>query len=102
VFANASARVQLSDAATRGDRITVYWNVRYVKQFYRGWESQATSADRLIIPSQLSHSAALTYKLAGKLSTTLEAHNITDAKLFDFYGAQRPGRAFFAKWTYEY
>lgn len=102
LFASGSARLRGERLLVDGDSLELVWNLRYVHSFYRGWESQATSADRLIIPSQLSHSAALTYKLAGKLSTTLEAHNITDAKLFDFYGAQRPGRAFFAKWTYEY
>jgi outer membrane receptor protein involved in Fe transport len=102
LFASGSARLQRERVLVANDSVELTWNVRYVHAFYRGWESQATSADKLMIPAQLSHSAALSYKLAGQFSTTLEAHNLTNEKLFDFYGVQRPGRAFFAKWTVEY
>ena len=102
LFASASARLHQEQVLVANDTVEFTWNVRYVHSFHRGWESQATGADKLTIPAQLSHSAALSYKLAGKFSTTLEAHNITNEKLFDFYGVQRPGRAFFAKWTFEY
>jgi vitamin B12 transporter len=77
-----------------------------VHAFPRGWESQATNAtEKLTIPSQVTYGLALSYVLYGpklRLGTTLEAQNLTDAKLFDFYGVQRPGRAFFAKWTLDY
>jgi len=101
-FASGSARVHGQQVLVADDAVELVWSVRYVGSFHRGWESQATSAAKLTIPSQLSHSAALTYRLSGTFSTTLEAHNITDAKLYDFYGVQRPGRAFFAKWTLNY
>ncbi|HTU63205.1 MAG TPA: TonB-dependent receptor [Polyangiales bacterium] len=102
LFASGSARLSRERVLVASDSVELTWNVRYVHAFHRGWESQATTADKLTIPAQLSHSAALSYKLAGKFSTTLEAHNLTNEKLFDFYGVQRPGRAFFAKWTVEY
>ena len=53
-----------------------------------------------VIPSQLLHSLALTYVLRNgptTLSWTLDAQNLTDARAFDFYGVQRPGRTFAAK-----
>ena len=34
-----------------------------------------------------------------RLSLTLEVANLTDARVFDIFGAQRPGRAYFAKIT---
>ena len=102
LFASGSARLSREEVLVANDSVELTWNVRYVHAFYRGWESQATASDKLTIPAQLSHSAALSYKLAGRFSTTLEAHNITNEKLVDFYGVQRPGRAFFAKWTIEY
>ena len=101
-FASGSVRLHGEQVFVAHDSVELTWNVRYVHAFFRGWESQATSADKLTIPSQQSHSAALSYKLARKFSTTLEVHNLTNEKLFDFYGVQRPGRAFFAKWTIEY
>jgi vitamin B12 transporter len=85
------------------DAVDLTWNLRYVHDFPLSWESLAQQAmTKPTIPSQVSLGAALTYSLAGKFATTLEAQNITNAKLFDFYGVQRPGRAFFAKWTLDY
>jgi hypothetical protein len=34
---------------------------------------------------------------SGRLSTSVEVQNAMDAKLFDNYGQQKPGRAYFAK-----
>jgi vitamin B12 transporter len=102
VMASGSARLHREQLLLPNDALELTWNVRYVHSFYRSWESLAVGAVKPVIPSQVSHSAALTYRLADKFATTLEAQNITDAKLFDFYGVQRPGRAFFAKWTVDY
>jgi hypothetical protein len=103
LLANGSARLHGEHLLIPDDAVDLSWSVRYVHSFYRGWESLAVSAqDKPIIPTQISHGAALTYRLAAKFATTLEAVNITNAKLYDFYGVQRPGRAFFAKWTLDY
>ncbi|WP_437755175.1 TonB-dependent siderophore myxochelin receptor MxcH [Sorangium sp. So ce1389] len=100
LFANGSARVQLREVAAPRDEIAVTWNTRYVHGFFLGWERNGRREDKARVPSQLLHSLALTYvaRLAPRtLSFTVEAHNLTDEPAFDFYGVQRPGRAFFSK-----
>lgn len=103
---SGSARLHGKNLIVSNDVASLSWDVRYVHAFPRGWESQATNAtEKLTIPSQVTYGLALSYVLYGpklRLGTTLEAQNLTDAKLFDFYGVQRPGRAFFAKWTLDY
>ena len=104
VFANASARVQLSDVATRGDRVSLYWTMRYVKQFYRGWESLGLAEFKQFVPAQLVHSIGLGYVVSGpngRISTNIELSNITDETTYDFFGVQRPRRALYAKTTLE-
>jgi len=57
------------------------------------------------VPAQVSHSVALTYGTdVFELPITLSAEfqNLTDEKLHDFYGVQRPGRAFNAKLVVEF
>jgi hypothetical protein len=52
--------------------------------------------------AQLSYTAALTYALPlgqTKLSASVEVQNLTDARVYDFFGVQRPGRAVFGKVT---
>ncbi|HEX5660750.1 MAG TPA: TonB-dependent receptor plug domain-containing protein [Polyangiales bacterium] len=101
--ASGFARLHGEAVLLANDAVDLTWNLRYVHAFPLSWESAARRAmERATIPSQVSLGAALTYSLAGRFATTLEAQNLGNAKLFDFYGVQRPGRAFFAKWTLDY
>ncbi|WP_437608193.1 TonB-dependent siderophore myxochelin receptor MxcH [Sorangium sp. So ce834] len=100
LFANGSARVQLREVAAPRDELALTWDTRYVHGYFLGWERNGRRDDKARVPSQLLHSLALTYiaRLAPRtLSFTVEAHNLTDEPAFDFYGVQRPGRAFFSK-----
>jgi TonB family protein len=104
LFANGSARLLFRRIATARDEISFVWNTRYVHEFYRGWESVGDRAFKQVIPAQLLHSVALTYTTRGDgltVSFTGEAQNLTDQRAFDFYGVQRPGRAFYFKSTLE-
>jgi outer membrane receptor protein involved in Fe transport len=104
-FANGDARVQEDDLFLDGDRLTLSWDTRYVHEFFEFWESAGTRSSKRVVPSQLLHNAGLTYRLRrGEqvLSWTAELTNLSDARAFDFYGAQRPGRAFFVKMSLEF
>jgi vitamin B12 transporter len=102
LLANASASVGASRLLRKGDRLSLDWYTRYVHEFYRGWESVGLAAFKQSVPAQLSHTAALTYALPlgqTKLSASVEVQNLTDARVYDFFGVQRPGRAVFGKVT---
>jgi hypothetical protein len=71
-----------------------------VHSFFRGWESVGLRDQKQVIPSQLLHTLGVGYLVRGDrvhVSTTLEVSNLTDEPAFDFYGLQRPGRAFYLK-----
>lgn len=105
LFVNGSARFQLRDVAAANDELALTWNSRYIEEFFRGWESVGLRAFKQTVPSQLLHSLALTYLVAGEsvaLSFTGEVQNLTDQPAFDFFGVQRPGRASYFKTTAEF
>jgi outer membrane cobalamin receptor len=105
LFANGSVRVNFRGAAVARDRLSFEWNTRYVHGFYRGWESVGLRSFKQTVDAQLLHSAALTYVVQGEhltLGFTGEVQNLTDAAAFDFFGVQRPGRAFYFKTTAEF
>ncbi len=105
LFANGAARAQLRDIAADSDELALAWNTRYVHEFFRGWESVGLREFKQTVPSQLVHSLALTYLVysdPAALSFTAEVQNITDQPAFDFFGVQRPGRAFYFKTTAEF
>ena len=98
-FANASARVALPGVFKTDDNLSFVWYSRYVHDFFRTWESLGLRQFKDTIDSQLTHSLGLTYRVSDKrdLSFTGEIQNLTDAKVFDLFGVQRPGRAAFFK-----
>lgn len=104
LFANGAARAQLKGVFAPRDEIALTVSTRYVHEFFRGWESLGLRDSKQAIPSQLVHSLVLTYLVRGPrvtVSSTAELHNLTDERVFDFFGVQRPGRALFFKTTLE-
>lgn len=101
LFANARAAFRLPDLFASGDSLTFGWDTRYVHEFFRGWESFGHRALKDKVPSQLVHGLSISYRVSGPASvtTTLDIHNLTDERVFDFFGVQRPGRSFFLKLT---
>lgn len=104
LFANGAAQLHYGRVDGKDDEVTVAWNTRYVHGFFRGWESVGLVEWKQVVPSQLLHSLAATYLIrepAFDLTVTVEVQNLTDERAFDFFGVQKPGRAFFVKTTVE-
>jgi TonB family protein len=105
LFANYSARFQPRDVLTPRDEVSLSWNTRYVHDYFRGWESIGLRDFKQTIPSQFVHGASVGYLVQSartRLTTALDVQNITNETVYDFYGVQRPGRAFYAKITAEF
>ncbi len=81
--------------------VSPYYYGRYVHRFPRFWEGLGDTRFKSIIPSQLTHDIGVSFisELGGTLS--IDLRNVTDARIFDFFGVQRPGRAVFAKLTFD-
>ncbi|XXY22331.1 TonB-dependent siderophore myxochelin receptor MxcH [Sorangium sp. So ce216] len=104
LFADASARLQWPEPFHRRDALTLTWSTRYVGEFFLGWESAGAGDEKHTVEPQLLHTLALAYAVQSggrSVSGSLEVHNLTDQRAFDFYGVQRPGRAAYAKLVLE-
>jgi hypothetical protein len=101
---SSQAFVRYPNLIHSGDHVELFWNLRYVRQYLLGWESAAVDAARKDVPKQVVQGTGLTYATrgpGGQLTSTLEVNNITDERVYDFYGSQRPGRAFYLKLTFD-
>ncbi len=101
-FANLTANYQIPEPFNNADNLNIFLGNRYVHQFYRGWESVGLERFKDEIPSQLTQNLGVTYDFpfqSTRASITGEVQNLTDAKLYDFFGVQKPGRAFYIKIT---
>lgn len=99
-FANTSGSYAFSKLSEKSDEWTLFCSVRFVNEFFRSWESAGRLDTKQTIPNQFTQNLGLTYsKLFGtkKLSITGEIQNLSNANVFDFFGVQRPGRAFYLK-----
>jgi outer membrane receptor protein involved in Fe transport len=102
MFGSWGARLHFGGFPGTGDFIEPFYFGRYVHSFFRAWESQGDPAFKATVPSQVSHNLGLTWIANPDLAhvtATLEMQNLTNAKLYDNFGVQRPGRAIYLKLT---
>ncbi|WP_146746545.1 TonB-dependent receptor [Sinomicrobium soli] len=105
LFANGGAYYQLKNMVRTNGELSIFWNTRYVHPFYIGWESAGLPQYKAQTPKQFTHAIGATQKMKFKTvetALTLEMQNLTNAKVFDLYGVQRPGRALYLKLTTQF
>lgn len=103
-FANWFARLRLSGVPDTRDLLELSYDARFVEGYTVGFESAGIAEFQLRVDSQITHNLGLTWSLDrdfGKTSLSLEITNLADAQVYDRFGVQRPGRAFYAKLTAE-
>lgn len=105
LFGNVALRVQQQGAFVARDEIALAGYLRYVHEFFRGWESVGLVEYKQVVPGYLVPSAGIVYGVEGQHATftsPIEMHDITNARIENFYGVKRPGRTVHAKMTVEY
>ena len=70
-----------------------------MREFQPGWDDTSATDYTGRIPTQLVHAVGLNYSVRGpsSLDATLDIQNLTDERVYDVLGVQRPGRAAFFK-----
>lgn len=104
-FANGAAEYDLTDLIKKQDQLSIFWKVRYVNSFLVGWESAGLQQFKAEVPDQTIHTVGLIHRMNIKSiqnALTLEVQNLTNAKVFDLFGVQRPSRAFYLKSTIQF
>jgi vitamin B12 transporter len=102
LFASWGAHLRFADMPGPEDTIEPFYAGRYVQGFYRGWESQGLRQFKQSVDTQVTHAAGVSWNVdhyPWRGTATLEVDNFTDAKVFDNFGVQRPGRAYYLKVT---
>jgi outer membrane receptor protein involved in Fe transport len=113
-FANAGIQSYFEHIIRKGDRIQPYIHWNFIREFYLnniprdkepggflGLFGQAGVPVTNVVPDQHLLSLGTTYFIPNRrLAVSGEIKNILDAKLYDYYKIQRPGRSFHLKLTY--
>lgn len=99
LFANASALLRIPRFGAANAELSFTWLSHYVREFQPGWSDTTATDYTGRIPSQLVHSVGATYSVHGPWSVdaTLDMQNLTDERVYDVLGVQKPRRAAFFK-----
>lgn len=88
------------DCIQKGSRMTFTYNMGYVHQFYRNWESLG-GAGKAIIPSQWVHDIGVAYTFPQRnVVLSADIKNLLNEQVFDNWALQKPGRMFLIKLSY--
>jgi len=101
LFANASATFRIPKLGADNAELSLSWFTRYVHAFLPGWEDTTQPDDTNRVPGQLTHALSVLYSLAGpyRIDLALDLTNLTNARVYDVLGVQKPGRAAYFKIT---
>ncbi|MEM8895309.1 MAG: TonB-dependent receptor, partial [Bacteroidota bacterium] len=100
LFFNSSLRYRFDQLFEDPNDLIVFAGSRYVHDFFRSWESAGRQDTKQVIPGQFTQNIGVTHNRSfsnKRLALTLEVQNLTDAKVFDLFGVQRPGREYYFK-----
>jgi outer membrane receptor protein involved in Fe transport len=101
LYGNGDFSLFLGSVGSKANTLNFGYNALYVYQFPLRWGTNGTPETKDVIPTQFSHDVSLTYAIQnGRYSVSLECRNLTDARLYDNFSLQKPGRSFSAKIRY--
>lgn len=100
-FGNANAGLTFKNVLNPESVLNVNYYFSFVERYFLSWAELGSQDSKKVIPRQSSHNLELAYSLLqGKYNIALECRNLTNARLYDRYYLQKPGRAFYVKLRY--
>jgi len=97
LFGSANAGLNFKNVGRPGNILTMNYYFNYVENYYLSWSKNP----KYIIPQQTSHDIMLAYAFGdGRYNISAECGNLMDARLYDKYYLQKPGRSFSIKLRY--
>lgn len=98
LFANFDATFTYKDLFAKGNNLNITYDGFWQHEFPLYWENIGSSDSKAKVPEQFTHNISLTYSMKnGRYNISVECKNLTDARLYDNFSLQKPGRAFYCK-----
>ncbi|WP_231426231.1 TonB-dependent receptor plug domain-containing protein [Pedobacter sp. Leaf250] len=94
---NGNIQYRFNNVFQKKSAMNVYYNAGYVASFSTIW----IESEWFTTPNQFTHDLGASYRFPnGKLVASLDCKNMLNAEVYDNFGVQRPGRAFYFKLNY--
>ncbi|MFD1771270.1 TonB-dependent receptor [Sphingobacterium suaedae] len=94
---NGNLQYRLNHIFQKRSVLNLYYNAGYVAPFSTIW----LESEWFTTPTQFTHDFGTSYRVpSGKLVVSLDCKNAFNAEVYDNFGVQKPGRAFYVKLNY--
>lgn len=94
---NGNAQYRLDNIIQKKSIVNLFYNFGYVAPFNTAWFND----DWFETPTQFFHDVGVNYRFPDKkVVISLDAKNILNSEVYDNFGVQKPGRAFYIKLNY--
>lgn len=102
MYGNGEAGVTLRNVFLKGALLDIHYMMNYIHGFSYEWNTY--NNPELDVPTQFSHDIFVSYNFGKKSEFTISAEctNLFDARLYDNFKMQKPGRAFAVKFGYSF
>lgn len=101
LFGNANAGFTFNNVFIKKSVMNISYAFNFVEHYFLSWAELGSKDTKKVIPRQASQDLELSYSLhEGKYNISVECRNLTDARLYDKYYLQKPGRTFYIKLRY--
>jgi len=103
LFGNVNAGVSFKNVGVAESSLNVNYFLNYSDRYFLSWAELGSKDTRKVIPRQTSHNIEVSYGVKqGRYNVAVECRNLTNARLYDQYYLQKPGRAFYVKLRYAF
>lgn len=102
MYGNGEAGITLRNLFMKGSTLDIHYMMTYIHGFSYEWNTY--NNPELDVPTQFSHDLFVSYNFGKKSEFTVSAEctNIFNARLYDNFKMQKPGRAFAIKFGYNF
>ncbi|MBN8786533.1 MAG: TonB-dependent receptor [Terrimonas sp.] len=94
LFANGSINYSIRDFFRTGNSFQLWYTANYTHEYFLYWAEDGDRELKNRLPTQLLHGAGISFSPYDGLSLAFETTNITNARTYDNFKVQLPGRAF--------
>ncbi|WP_207421385.1 TonB-dependent receptor [Desertivirga brevis] len=94
---NGNLQYRFNNVFQKRSALNVYYNAGYVAPFSTIW----MESEWFTTPTQFANDIGASYRFPkGRMVASLDCKNILNAEVYDNFGVQKPGRAFYIKLNY--
>lgn len=98
LFGNSELLYHRDGCFKKEDALSVWYTAAYTRWFYLYWSIDGRPDQKATIPTQLVQNSGVSYSLQhDRYAVSFEVMNLADAKVYDNYNLQLPGRSLHLK-----